>query len=41
MSNESGAQLSELRDLAQQNIGQLNRSAIGWFALVRKALRCR
>jgi hypothetical protein len=38
MSNESGAQLSELRDLAQQNIGQLNRSAIGWFVLVRKAL---
>jgi hypothetical protein len=38
MSNETGAQLSELRDLAQHNIGQLNRSAIGWFALVRKAL---
>ena len=41
MSNETGAQLSELRDLAQHNIGQLNRSAIGWFALVRKAFRCR
>jgi len=38
MSNESGAQLSELRELAQQNIGQLNRSATGWIALVRKAL---
>jgi len=26
MSNESGAQLSELRDRAQLNIGQLNRA---------------
>ena len=38
MSNESVAQLSEMRDLAQHNIEQLNRSAVGWIALVRRAL---
>ena len=38
MSNESGAQLSELRDLAQHNIGQLNRATAGWFEFARKTL---
>jgi hypothetical protein len=38
MSNESGAQLSELRDLAHQNIGQLNRAVVGWFVFARKTL---
>jgi hypothetical protein len=38
MSNESGAQLSELRDLAHHNIGQLNRAAVGWFEFARKTL---
>jgi hypothetical protein len=38
MSNESGAQLSELRDLAQHNIGQLNRAMAGWFEFARKTL---
>ena len=38
MSNESGAQLSELRDLAHHNIGQLNRALVGWFEFARKAL---
>jgi len=38
MSNESGAQLSELRDLAHQNIGQLNRAMAGWFEFARKTL---
>jgi len=38
MSNESGAQLSELRDLAHHNIGQLNRAVVGWFEFARKAL---
>jgi hypothetical protein len=38
MSNESGAQLSELRDLAHHNIGQLNRAANGWFEFARKTL---
>jgi hypothetical protein len=37
MSNESGAQLSELRDLAHQNIGQLNRAMAG-FEFARKTL---
>jgi hypothetical protein len=36
MSNESGVQLSELRDLAQYNIGQLNRAMTGWFEFARK-----
>jgi hypothetical protein len=36
--NESGAQLSELRDLAHQNIGQLNRAMAGWFEFARKTL---
>jgi hypothetical protein len=38
MSNESGAQLSELRDLAHHNIGQLNRAVVGWFEFARKTL---
>jgi hypothetical protein len=38
MSNESGAQLSELRDLAHHNIGQLNRAMVGWFEFARKTL---
>ena len=38
MSNESGAQLSELRNLAQHNIGQINRAMAGWFEFVRKTL---
>lgn len=38
MSNESGTQLSELRDLAHHNIGQLNRALVGWFEFARKAL---
>jgi hypothetical protein len=38
MSNTSSAQLSELRDLANQNIGQLNRAASGWFEMVRRSL---
>lgn len=38
MSNESGAQLSELRDLAHHNIGQLNRAVVGWFEFARKSL---
>ena len=38
MSNESGAQLAELRDLAHQNMGQLNRAALGWIGVARKAL---
>jgi hypothetical protein len=38
MSNESGAQLSELRDIARQNIGQLNRAVAGWFEFARKTL---
>ena len=38
MSNESGAQLYELRDLAHHNIGQLNRAMAGWFEFVRKTL---
>ena len=33
MSNKSGAQLSELRDLAQHNIGMA-----GWFEFARKTL---
>jgi len=36
MSNESGAQLSELRDLAQHNIGKLNRAMARWFEFTRK-----
>jgi hypothetical protein len=38
MSNESSAQLSELRDLAHHNIGQLNRVVAGWFEFARKTL---
>jgi hypothetical protein len=38
MSNESGAQLSELRDLAQHNIGQLTRAMAEWFEFARKTL---
>jgi hypothetical protein len=38
MSNDSGAQLSELRDLAHHNIGQLNRAMAGWFEFARKTL---
>jgi hypothetical protein len=38
MSNESGAQLSELRDLAHHNIGQLSRAVVGWFEFARKTL---
>jgi hypothetical protein len=38
MSNESGAQLSELRDLAHHNFGQLNRAMAGWFEFARKTL---
>ena len=38
MSIESVAQLSGLRDLAQHNIGQLDRAAAGWIELVRKSL---
>src|SRR5258708_26694253 len=38
MSNESGTQLSELRDLAHHNIGQLNRAVVGWFEFARKTL---
>jgi hypothetical protein len=38
MSNESGAQLSEQRDLAHHNIGQLNRAMVGWFEFARKTL---
>ena len=38
MSDESGAQLSELRDLTQHNIGQLNRASAGWFEFARKTL---
>jgi len=38
MSNESGAQLSELRDLAQHNIGQLNRAVAGWFEFAKTTL---
>jgi hypothetical protein len=38
MSNESGAQLSGLRDLAHHNIGQLNRAVVGWFEFARKSL---
>lgn len=38
MSNESGAQLSELRDLAHHNIGQLNRVVAGWFEIARKTI---
>jgi len=38
MSNESGAQLSELRELAHHNIGQLNRAVVGWFEFARKTL---
>jgi hypothetical protein len=38
MSNESGAKLSELRDLAHHNIGQLNRAMVGWFEFARKTL---
>lgn len=38
MSIESGAQLSGLRDLAQHNIGQLDRAASGWIELMRKSL---
>jgi hypothetical protein len=38
MSNESGVQLSELRDLAHHNIGQLNRVVAGWFEIARKTL---
>lgn len=38
MSNESGAQLAELRDLAHHSIGQLNRAALGWINIVRKML---
>jgi hypothetical protein len=38
MSSESGAQLSELRDLAHHNIGQLNRVVAGWFEVARKTL---
>jgi hypothetical protein len=38
MSNESGAQLSELRDIAHQNIGQLNRVVAGWFEFAKKTL---
>ncbi len=38
MSNESGAQLSEPRDLAHHNIGQLNRAVVGWFEFARKTL---
>jgi hypothetical protein len=38
MSNESGAQLSELRDLAYHNIGQLNRVAVGWLEFARRTL---
>jgi hypothetical protein len=38
MSTESGAQLSEMRELAHQNFAQLNRAAISWIAIVRKSL---
>jgi hypothetical protein len=38
MSNESGAQLSELRGLVHRNIGQLNRAAVSWISFTRKAL---
>jgi hypothetical protein len=38
MSNESGPQLPEMRDLAQHNIGQLNRAMAGWFEFARKTL---
>jgi Phasin protein len=38
MSNESRAQLSELRDLVHQNWGQLNRAALEWIGFARKAL---
>jgi hypothetical protein len=38
MSNGSRAQLSELRNLAHHNTGQLNRAMAGWFEFVRKTL---
>ena len=38
MSIESAAPLSGLRDLARQNIGQLDRAASGWIELLRKSL---
>ncbi|HLG84128.1 MAG TPA: phasin family protein [Bradyrhizobium sp.] len=38
MSDGSGAQHSELRDLAHHNIGQLNRAVVGWFELARRTL---
>lgn len=38
MSNKSGAQLPELRDLAQHSIGQFNRAITGWFEFARKTL---
>jgi hypothetical protein len=38
MSNESSAQLSEQRNLAHHNTGQLNRAMAGWFEFVRKTL---
>jgi hypothetical protein len=38
MSNESGAQLTELRDLAFHNVEQLSRATTGWIELARKTL---
>ena len=38
MSIESGVQLSGLRDLVHQNVGQLDRAAAGWIELARKSL---
>ena len=38
MSIESAAPLSPLRDLAHQNISQLDRTAAGWIELARKSL---
>jgi phasin protein len=38
MSNESGAQLSELRDLVHQNLGRLDRVALEWIGFARKTL---
>jgi hypothetical protein len=38
MSIESGAQLSELRELVNQNCGLLNRAAASWILLARRSL---
>ena len=38
MSNESGAQLSEVRELVHRNFGVLNRAAASWISLARKSL---